>query len=71
MCCLEDAHRGSRVKEMLEQIEDIYTDLRMEYLEMSKSFDELMDRISELEADKVYLEELLEEASAGGIGDGL
>ena len=55
----------------LEQIEDMYTDLRMEYFEMAKSYDGLMDRISELESDKVYLEELLEEALAKGGADGL
>ena len=38
---------------------------------MAKSYDGLMDRISELESDKVYLEELLEEALAKGGADGL
>ena len=67
----EDSDRSVHVKEILEQIEDMYTDLRMEYFEMAKSYDGLMDRISELESDKVYLEELLEEALAKGGADGL
>ena len=53
----------TRVNEMLEQMEEIYTDLRLEYLEMAKSYDEAMERITELEADRVYYIELLEEAT--------
>ena len=66
MYWFDNSYKIGHIKEMLEQIEDIYTDLRMECLEMTRSFDELMNRISELEADKIYLEELLEEASAEG-----
>ena len=65
MSWFEDEHKIVRVKEMLEQAEDIYTELRLEYLEMVKSYDDAMDRITELEADKVYLEELLDDAVEG------
>ena len=59
----EEEHRAIHVQEMLEQIEEIYTDLRLEYLEMAKSYDEAIVRITELEADRIYYEELLEEAT--------
>lgn len=52
-------------------MEDIYTDLKLEYLEMARSYDEAMARIAELETDKIYLEELLEEAAKGWDSDGL
>ena len=67
----DEEQRLIRTKEMLDQMEDIYTDLKLEYLEMARSFDEAMSRIAELEADKIYLEELLEEATNGGVGYGL
>ena len=54
----------TRVNEMLEQMEEIYTDLRLENLEIAKSYDEALERIiTELEADRVYYIELLEEAT--------
>ena len=59
----EDENRANHVQEMLEQIEEIYTNLRQEYLEMAKSYDEAIVRITELEADRIYYEELLEEAT--------
>lgn len=68
---LEDEQKTVNLKEMLEQIEEIQIGLRLEYLEMLKSYDEAMGRIAELEEDKIYLEELLEEATNGGMGDGL
>ena len=67
----DEERRIVQTEEMLNQMEDIYTDLKLEYLEMARSYDEAMSRIEELEADKIYLEELLEEASKGGDSDGL
>lgn len=67
----DEERRIMRTEEMLNQMEDIYTDLKLEYLEMARSYDEAMARIAELEADKIYLEELLEEAAKGGDSDGL
>ncbi len=63
MDLIEVENHITRVNEMLEQMEEIYTDLRLEYLEMAKSYDEAMERITELEADRVYYIELLEEAT--------
>lgn len=63
MDLLEVEHRITHVNEMLEQMEEIYTDLRLEYLEMAKAYDEAMERITELEADRIYYIELLEEAT--------
>ena len=63
MDLIEIENRITRVNEMLEQIEEIYTDLRLEYLEMAKSYDEAIERLTELEADRIYYIELLEEAT--------
>ena len=62
MDLIEVENHITRVNEMLEQMEEIYTDLRLEYLKMAKSYDEAIERIAELEADRVYYIELLEEA---------
>lgn len=51
--------RVDLIHEMLEQMEEIYSDLRLEYLDMAKKYDEAMQRIEELEADKIYLEDVL------------
>ena len=63
MNLIEVENHITRVNEMLEQMEEIYTDLRLEYLKMAKSYDEAIERIAELEADRVYYIELLEEAT--------
>ncbi len=42
-------------------IEDLFSEFRLEYLEMSRLVDDAEERIGELEADRVYLEEMLEE----------
>ena len=61
---IEVENHITRVNEMLEQMEEIYTDLRLENLEIAKSYDEALERIiTELEADRVYYIELLEEAT--------
>lgn len=51
--------RADLIHEMLEQMETIYAELRLEYLDMAKKYDEAMERIEELEADKIYLEDVL------------
>lgn len=51
--------RADMIHEMLEQMEEIYSDLRLEYLDMAKKYDEAMERIEELEADKIYLQDVL------------
>jgi len=51
--------RVDLIHEMLEQMEEIYSDLRLEYLDMAKKYDETMQRIEELEVDKIYLEDVL------------
>ena len=56
---LETEKRADLIHEMLEQMEAIYSDLRLEYLDMAKKYDEAMERIEALEADKIYLEDVL------------
>ena len=53
------------IHEMLEQMEDIYFDLRLEYLGMAREYDEAMERVEKLEAEKIYLEDIL--AGRGGL----
>ena len=67
MIGLEEDLKAGRINEMLDQIESIYTDLRLEYIEMAKSYDDAVVRIEELEADKLYLEDLLEETRQAGV----
>ena len=45
--------------ELLEHMEELFTDLRLEYLDMARRYDEAMERVEELEADKIYLEDVL------------
>ena len=47
------------IHEMLEHMEDMYSDLRLEYMDMAKMYDEAIERIEDLEADKIYLEDLI------------
>ena len=53
--------RSTKAEELLSQIEDLFSEFRLEYLEMSRLVDDAEERIGELEADRVYLEEMLEE----------
>ena len=56
---METQKRADLIHEMLEQMEAIYAELRLEYMDMAKRYDEAMVRIEELEADKIYLEDVL------------
>ena len=56
---LETEKRADLIHEMLEQMEAVYSDLRLEYLDMAKKYDEAMQRIEELEVYKIYLEDVL------------
>ena len=58
---MERKQRRTKAEELLSQIEDLFSEFRLEYLEMSRLVDDAEERIVELEADKVYLEEMLEE----------
>ena len=58
---MERKQRRTKAEELLSQIEDLFSEFRLEYLEMSRHVDDAEERIVELEADKVYLEEMLEE----------
>ena len=51
--------KADSVMELLEHMEELFTDLRLEYLDMASRYDEAMVRIEELEADKIYLEDVL------------
>ena len=55
----ETQKRSDLTHEMLEQMEAIYSELRLEYMDMAKKYDDAMVRIEELEADKIYLEDVL------------
>ena len=56
---LETQKKTEMVHEMLEHMEDIYSDLRLEYMDMAKMYDEAIERIEGLEAGKIYLEDLI------------
>ena len=58
---IERELRSTKAEELLSQIEALFSEFRFEYLEMSRLVDNAEERIEELEADKVYLEEMLEE----------
>jgi len=47
------------ISAMAEQIEDLFQDMRWELQDMARRYDEAMKRISELESDKIWLEDLL------------
>ena len=55
----ETEKKAEMIREMLAQMEEIYSDLRAEYLDMAGRYDEAVARIEELEADKIYLEDVL------------
>lgn len=48
------------VLEMLEHMEALFTDLRLEYLEMAGKYDDALKAVEDLEADKLELEEQLD-----------
>jgi len=48
-----------KVSAMAEQVEDLFRDMRWELQDMARRYDEAMKRISELESDKIWLEDLL------------
>lgn len=66
MFCIEEKTKVDYVKEMLEQMEDVYTNLRLEYLEMAGLYDDALETIRKRETDIIYLEELLEESRKEG-----
>ena len=47
-----------KVNEMAEQIDDIFTELRLEYKEMAERYDEALRRIGELESEALLREEI-------------
>ena len=62
----EDKSRVVYFKKLLEKMEDICTELRVEYLDMAQSFDGMQEMIEELESDNAYLEGLVEESRQSG-----
>ena len=58
---MERELRSTKAEELLSQIEELFSEFRFEYLEMSRCLDDAEGRIEELETDRVYLEEMLEE----------
>jgi Mg2+ and Co2+ transporter CorA len=47
------------ISAMAEQIEDLFQDMQWELKEMARRYDEAMERISELESEKIWLDDLL------------
>lgn len=47
------------ISAMAEQIEDLFQDMKWELKEMARRYDEAMERISELESEKIWLEDFL------------
>ena len=47
------------ITELLDQMEDLFSDLRWEYLHMARRVDEAIERISDLEADNLDLKDAL------------
>lgn len=64
MILRQDKTKAEEIKEMLDQIEGIFSDLRWEYLDMSRRVDEATERISELEAENLRLEDVLDGTEA-------
>ena len=56
---LDTQKKADMILAMLEQMEEIYTDLRLEYLDMAKKYDEAKERTDELEAENIYLEDII------------
>ena len=53
------ATKLENISAMAEQIEDLFQDMQWELKEMARRYDEAMERISELESEKIWLEDLL------------
>lgn len=53
------ATKLENISAMAEQIEDLFQDMKWELKEMARRYDEAMERISELESEKIWLEDLL------------
>ena len=47
-----------KVEKMVEQIDGIFTELRLEYLDMAKRYDEALKQIETLEEDATYWEDV-------------
>ena len=60
MFVLERERRSTKAEELLSRVEDLFSELRLEYIEMSRLVDDFEERVEELEADMAYLEEILE-----------
>ena len=47
-----------KVNEMMDQIDEMLSELRMEYREMAKCYDEALQRIEESESELIFQEEM-------------
>lgn len=61
---IEEEKKADSILEMLERMEELFSDLRLEYLEMARKYDEAMVKVEDLEADKLYLEAVIAEREA-------
>lgn len=61
MVALENRKKEESILEMIEQMEEMFFNLRFEYLKLVRDHDEAQSRIEELEAETVRLYESLEE----------
>ena len=48
----------AKINEMMEQIDKVFSELRLEYYDMVKWYDEALQRIEELESDMIFREEM-------------
>ena len=47
-----------KVNEMLDQVDELFSELRLEYCDMANRYDEALRQIEELEADLISREEM-------------
>ena len=57
MLAIKEESHLMKVKEKLEQMDDLLTDLRIDYLEMAQKYDEALQQIDDLEAEALFMRE--------------
>ena len=54
MFCFETQKNEEEIREIFERIDELISDLRLEYLDLARKYDEAMERVEDLEADRLY-----------------
>ena len=57
MLAIKEESHLMKIKEKLEQMDDLLTDLRIDYLEMAQKYDEALQQIDDLEAEALFMRE--------------